>query len=58
MLKRTHEFRTERFSPSKEERDHTKQMGDYGGNCGDVNMKGTNECCAADTNDKNDGSQN
>ena len=45
-------------SPSKEERDHTKQMGDYGGICGDVNMKGTNECCAADTNDKNDGSQN
>ena len=29
-------------------------MGDYGGNCGNVNVKGTNGCCAASTKDIND----
>ena len=32
--------------------------GDYGGNCGNVNAKGTNECCASSTKDANDGSEN
>ena len=31
---------------------------DYGGNCGNVNVQGTNECCAAKTKDTNDRSQN
>ena len=31
-------------------------MGDYGGNCGNVNVKGTYECCVASTMDTNDGS--
>ena len=33
-------------------------MGDYGDNCSNVNVKGTNECCAASSNDTNDGSDN
>ena len=33
-------------------------VGDYGGNCSNVNVKGTNECCAAGTKDTNDGSEN
>ena len=40
---------------SKEIRgDHTKSMGDYGGNCGNMNMKGTNTCRAASTTDNID----
>ena len=31
---------------------------DYGENCGNMNVKGTNECCAASTEDPNDGSEN
>ena len=33
-------------------------MGDYGGNCSNVNVKGTNECCAASTKGTNGGSEN
>ena len=33
-------------------------MGDYGGNCSNVNVKGTNECCAASTMDTNDRFEN
>ena len=33
-------------------------VGDCGGNCGNVNVKGTIECCAASTNDTNDRSEN
>ena len=32
-------------------------MGDNGGNCSIVNVKGTNECCPASTNDTNDVSE-
>ena len=31
---------------------------DNGGKCGNVNVKGTNEYCAANTKDTNDGSEN
>ena len=31
---------------------------DNGGNCGNVNAKGTNACCASSTKDTNDGSEN
>ena len=30
-------------------------MGDFGGNCGNVNVKGINRCCSASTKDTNDG---
>ena len=33
-------------------------MGDYDGNCSNVNVKGTNECCNAGTKDTNGGSEN
>ena len=33
-------------------------LGDCGGNCDSVNVKGTNECCTAGTKDRNDGSGN
>ena len=29
-------------------------VGDYGANCGKVNVEGTNKCCAASTKDAND----
>ena len=29
-------------------------MGNYGGNCGNVNVKGTSECCAPSTKDTNE----
>ena len=32
-------------------------VGDYVGNCSNVNVKGTNECCAASNKDTNDGSE-
>ena len=31
-------------------------MDDHGGHCGNVNVKGTNECCTASTKGTNDGS--
>ena len=36
-------------SPNKVTGDRTKRMGarDYGGNCGNLNIEGTNEYCAA-----------
>ena len=34
-----------------------QDVGNYGGNCGNVNVKGTNECCAAGTKDTNNGSE-
>ena len=33
-------------------------LGDFGGNCGNVNVKGTNKCCAASIEDTNHGSEN
>ena len=33
-------------------------VGDYGGNCSNVNVKGTNERRASSTKDTNDGSEN
>ena len=33
-------------------------VGDCGSNCGNVNVKGTNEFCSASTKDTNDGSEN
>ena len=32
-------------------------VSDYSGNCGNVNVKGTNECCASSTKDTHGGSE-